>query len=362
MGMANTVRIKRRLSGSPDAPSTLANGELAYNEVSDTLYYGSGSDGGQAINVIPIGGQGAYFNLSAIAGNEVYSNTVFTSGYQVTFSGTVSGDGLYDYLGTIPLDVLAPAENNINLNSHKIINLADPVDANDAANKGYVDAARSGLDVKASCRAATVSNITLSGTQTIDGVSLLAGDRVLVKNQTAGADNGIYIVASGAWSRSADADSSLEFNSGMFIFVEEGTVNLGRGYVLTTPNPITLGTTELEFTQFSSLGAITAGIALSFSGTTLNVNVDNTSVAINASNEIEIHSSWAGQSAINTVGTISTGTWEADIVALDYGGTGADLSAEANGTIFKKYNTGFVAASAGTDYLNDSSTIDGGTF
>lgn len=360
--MSNTLRIKRRLSGSPDSPSSLYNGELAYNEVSNILYYGFGSDGGQATNVIPIAGTGAFFDLNATAGNEVYSNTYFTADYSVTFHGTVSGDGLYNYLGTIPLEVLAPAEGNINLNSNRITNLADPVDANDAANKGYVDAARSGLDVKASCRAATVSNITLSGPQTVDGVALVVGDRVLVKNQTTASSNGIYVVASGSWSRSTDADSSNEFNSGMFIFVEEGTINLGRGFVLTTPNPITLGTTALEFTQFSSLGAITAGDALSFTGTTLNVNVDGASISVNESNEVSISTSWSGQSAITTVGTITAGKWNADIIGLAYGGTGADLSSEANGTIFKKYNSSFIAASAGSDYLNDSSVIDGGTF
>lgn len=360
--MANTLRIKRRLSGSPDAPSSLFNGELAYNEISNILYYGSGSDGGTAIDVIAIGGQGAFFDLTAVAGNEVISDTTFDAGYQVTFNGTVSGDGLYNYLNNIPLDALASAIGNYSMGSNRITDLADPVDPNDAANKSYVDAARSGLDVKASCRAATTGNITLSGTQTVDGVSLLAGDRVLVKNQTTGSDNGIYVVASGSWSRSSDADASNEFNSGMFVFIEEGTANLGRGYVLTTPNPITLGTTALEFTQFSSLGAITAGSALSFSGTTLNTNVDNSTIAVNASNQLEIKSTYTGQSSIVTVGSIATGTWKADIIGLSYGGTGADLSSDANGTIYKKYNTGLVAASAGTDYLNDSSVIDGGTF
>ncbi|MFN9958910.1 MAG: hypothetical protein ACK55I_37945, partial [bacterium] len=112
---------------------------------------------------------------------------------------------------------------------------------------------------------------TLSGAQTIDGVSVIAGDRVLVKDQTTGADNGIYVCAAGAWSRSDDANVSADVTSGMFVFVEEGTVNGDNGYVLTTNNPITLGTTALTFTQFSGAGQVTAGAGLTKTGNTLNV-------------------------------------------------------------------------------------------
>lgn len=121
------------------------------------------------------------------------------------------------------------------------------------ATKAYVDAAITGLDVKQSVRAATTANITLSGAQTIDGVSVIAGDRVLVKNQSTGANNGIYDAASGAWTRSADADNSVagEVTSGMFAFVTEGTVNGDTGWTLTTNDPITLGTTALVFAQFT---------------------------------------------------------------------------------------------------------------
>ncbi|KRT69320.1 MAG: prophage MuMc02, head decoration protein [candidate division NC10 bacterium CSP1-5] len=109
-------------------------------------------------------------------------------------------------------------------------------------------------DVKDSVRAATTANITLSGEQTIDGVSVVAVDRVLVKDQSAGAENGIYVAASGAWSRAIDANTSAEVTPGMFVFVEEGTVNGDQGFVLTTNAPITLGTTALSFTQFSGGG------------------------------------------------------------------------------------------------------------
>lgn len=152
----------------------------------------------------------------------------------------------------IALEKIASPVTSFSFNNQLLTNLATPVSGTDAANKDYVDSVAQGLDVKASVRAATTANITLSGTQTIDGVSVIAGDRVLVKNQTAGEENGIYVVAAGAWSRSSDANTSSEVTSGMFTFVEEGTANGDEGWVLTTNNPITLGTTSLTFTQFSS--------------------------------------------------------------------------------------------------------------
>jgi hypothetical protein len=136
-----------------------------------------------------------------------------------------------------------------------------------------VDAAAQGLDVKESVRVATTENITLSGAQTIDGISVVVGDRVLVKDQSTASTNGIYIVASGTWSRSTDADNSPdgEVTSGMFTFVEEGTTNGSSGWVLNTSGTITLGTTSLNFVQFSGTGQIDAGAGLTKSGPTLNV-------------------------------------------------------------------------------------------
>jgi len=168
----------------------------------------------------------------------------------------------------------------VDVNNSRISNITDPTQTQDAATKGYVDAVKQALDIKESAHVATTGNITLSGTQTIDGTAVVAGDRVLVKNQTAGADNGIYVVAAGAWSRAADANTTAEVTPGMFIFVEEGTVGGDNGFVLTTDAPITLDTTSLTFTQFSGAGQIIAGDALSKSGNTLNVNDDNKTIEV----------------------------------------------------------------------------------
>ena len=114
--------------------------------------------------------------------------------------------------------------------SSATIRAASPSVSSDVATRGYVDSVASGLDLKDSCKAATTVSITLSGTQTIDGVSILAGDRVLVKNQGSNA-NGIYVCAAGSWSRSTDMTSGDQ--AGAFTFIEQGTVNVDVGYVCT---------------------------------------------------------------------------------------------------------------------------------
>lgn len=143
----------------------------------------------------------------------------------------------------------------------------DPSAAMAAATKQYVDNVAAGLDTKQSVRAATTANITLSGTQTIDGIALVAGDRVLVKNQTAAAENGIYIVAVGAWARSSDADAWVEL-PGAYTFVEAGgTTNGGTGWTCNVAAGGTLGTTAVTWAQFWGAGTYTAGTGLTLTGT-----------------------------------------------------------------------------------------------
>jgi hypothetical protein len=149
---------------------------------------------------------------------------------------------------------------------------ANPANPMEAATREYVDSVATGLDVKASVRAATTgSNITLSGTQTIDGVAVVAGNRVLVKDQSTGSQNGIYVVAAGAWTRASDFNVDAEVTPGAFTFVEQGTANADSGWVLTNDGTVTVGTTSLTFSQFSGAGQIDAGAGLTKTGNQLNV-------------------------------------------------------------------------------------------
>ena len=259
---------------------------------------------------------------------------------------------------TSRLDQMAAPTASVSLNSQKITNLATPTADTDAATKAYVDAARSGLDVKGSVRAATTANITLSGAQTIDGVSVIAGDRVLVKDQSTASTNGIYVAAASTWSRATDADVDAEVHAGMFAFVEEGTANADSGWVLTTNNPIVVGSTALAFAQFSGAGQITAGAGLTKTGNTIDAVGTANRITVNA-NSIDIASTYVGQTSITTLGTIATGVWNGTTIAVANGGSGATT---LTGVLKGNGTSAFTAAVDGTDYLSPNATIDGGTF
>ena len=253
----DAINSEHLVDGSIDdahiATGTIANNKLA----NSSLTFGS--------TTVALGGTST--TLAGITSLSVDNLTL--NGNEVSSTNT-NGDISLNPNGSGVVDV----------NNSRISNITDPTQAQDAATKGYVDAVKQALDIKESAHVATTANITLSGTQTIDGTAVEAGDRVLVKNQTAGADNGIYVAAAGAWSRAVDANTTSEVTPGMFVFVEEGTVGGDNGFVLTTDAPITLDTTSLTFTQFSGAGQIIAGDALSKSGNTINVNDDNKTIEV----------------------------------------------------------------------------------
>ncbi|WNV09599.1 hypothetical protein [Tardiphaga sp. 709] len=143
---------------------------------------------------------------------------------------------------------------------------ADPAAPLQAATKQYVDAVAQGLDTKPSVIAATTASITLSAPQTIDGIAVIAGDRVLVKNQSTASQNGIYVVAAGAWTRATDADAWTEL-PGAFVFVEKGTVNADCGFVCTVDAGGTIGSTNVTFAQFSGAGTYSATGGVTLTGT-----------------------------------------------------------------------------------------------
>jgi hypothetical protein len=228
-----------------------------------------------------------------------------------------------------------------------------PTDDAHAATKGYVDAARSGLDVKQSVRVATTAPLTidsdLENGDEIDGVTLATGDRVLVKNQSSGAENGIYVVqVSGAAVRATDADSSAEVTAGMFTFVAEGTVNADSGWVLTTNDTITLGTTALTFAQFSGAGSITAGAGLTKTGNTINAVGTADRITVN-DDSIDIASTYVGQTSITTLGTVTIGTWDATTVAVTAGGTGVESFTD-NGILYGDGTNALDVTAAGTQH------------
>lgn len=192
---------------------------------------------------------------------------------------------------------LALATAALNMNSQKITNLANGTAANDAINLAQLQSVQSGLDTKQSVRAASTANVTVTYNATggtsargqitaapnqLDGVNpLVAGDRLLLKDQSTGAQNGIWVVttagtgANGVWDRAGDFDSDAEVTSGAFTFVTEGTVNGNSGWQLTTDDPIIIGGasgTALVWAQFSGAGQIIAGAALSKTGNQLDVN------------------------------------------------------------------------------------------
>ena len=150
------------------------------------------------------------------------------------------------------------------------------------ATRGYVDSVAAGLDPKDSCIAATTGNITLSGTQTIDGVSVGVGDRVLVKDQTTASQNGIYVCGSDAWSRADDLATGSDA-AGASMFVQQGTDNGDKGFVCTSnEGSAVVGTNALTFSQYTGVANITAGAALSKTGDRLDVEVDDSSIEVSS--------------------------------------------------------------------------------
>lgn len=302
-------------------------GRLIYNSTEDTIKVYSGSAWRKMLhNVQPGGTYTDAITITESNGTVTLTLNLADTDSAGLLSSTFWND-LNDATANATANKLAKRDSNGN------ISVATPTSDTHAATKGYVDAARSGLDVKQSVRAATTAPINLAtdleNGDSIDGVTLATGDRVLVKNQGTGSENGIYVVqASGAAVRATDADSSAEVTAGMFTFVEEGTANADSGWVLTTNDTITLGTTALSFAQFSGAGQITAGNGLTKTGNTIDAVGTPDRITVNA-DSIDIASTYAGQSSITTVGTISSGTWEATDVGIAHGGTNASTESGA---------------------------------
>ena len=267
------------------APSSPLKGQVYMDSTANILYWyngtiwvsAAGAVASSSVTTLAIGG-------AAVAGSAgTFSQGDHAHGMPA-FAGTVTAGttfGLASAVGSattlahadhghgtpaLPsVNTLAATTGAFSMAGFGINNVADPSAAQDAATKNYVDNAIAGLSWKAPARAATTANITLSGTQTVDGVALIANDRCLVKNQTTQTQNGLYVVAAGAWTRTTDADAANELLN-MAVYIEEGTTQADSAWVCTTNAPITVGSTNLTFVQFSGAGTYTAGNGLTLTG------------------------------------------------------------------------------------------------
>jgi hypothetical protein len=239
----------------------------------------------------------------------------------------------------------------------------DPVSALQLATKQYVDAVAQGLDPKASCVAATTANITLSGTQTIDGVALIAGDRCLVKNQTTQANNGIYVVSASTWTRSLDMDVWAEV-PGAFTFIEQGTTQADTGWVCTSNAGGTIGVTAITFVQFAGVGSYTAGTGLTLTGTQFSIT--NTAVTagsygsatqvgtftVNAQGQLTLAGNTTVTPAVGSITGLGTGV--ATALAVNVGTAGAFV---VNGGALGTPSSGTVTNLTGTASININGTV-----
>jgi hypothetical protein len=290
-----------------------------------------------------------------------------------------TGTGTTVVMNTAP--TFAPTGGiSADMGSGRIANLADPTNPQDAATKAYVDATKQGLDFKDSVRLASTANVTVTysatgGTSgrgqitaapnTLDGTALAAGNRILLKNQTTAAQNGIWVVttlgsgANGVWDRATDFDQDAEVTAGAFVWVTEGTANADTGWVLTTNDPITIGGasgTSLAFTQFSAANSYTfanvggagTGVWDSTSGQTVNFRKLNA-----ASNKFSVTLNGQQLDLDVVPGNIDKNTLGGSAMTVANGGTGQTTAAGARGT------SGLGAGTAPANATNVTAT-DGG--
>ena len=349
--MANTIRIKRSTGSS--APTTLENAELAFSEGNEIGYVGvgSGGAGGSATTINKAFGKGAFFDKDTVrTTNHVLAGAASGSSAAPTFRALVAADipsiahtKISDFdtgVRTNRLDQMTAPTGSVSFNSQNITNVADPVNAQDAATKGFVEATSQGLNVKNSCVAATTGNITISTAlnngDTLDGVTLSTNDRVLVKDQSTASQNGIYVVAASP-ARAADLAAGANA-AGMFTFVEKGTTNADNGFVCTSDSgSAVVGTNNLTFAQFSGAGQITAGDGLDKSGNTLSVDLKANGGLVIESTEI----------AVKLDASSITGT-----LAIGDGGTGATSASAARTALGLAIGTNVQAYDADLDNLS----------
>jgi hypothetical protein len=233
-----------------------------------------------------------------------------------------------------------------------------PLADTDIANKAYVDSVAQGLDVKASCVYATTNNITLSGLAVQAGgdwtSSLTAADRILVKNQTSQAQNGIYAASATGWIRTSDMNVWSEV-PGAFTFIEDGATLASTGWVTTAARTGTIDVTAMPWSQFSGVGTYTAGNGLQLISNQFSVKANGTTIDVSSAG-VKLSDAYPGQTSIVTVGTITAGTWHGNTVAVGYGGTG--LTSYTTGDLI--YASGASTLATLADVATGNALISGG--
>lgn len=211
----------------------------------------------------------------------------------------------------------------INANGQSVTNLPAPSQASDAVTKQYVDSIAQGQAIKKACLAVATSNVTLSGSQTVDGVTLAAGNRALLIGQTDAKQNGIWLVQTGAWTRPADFATGSSVASA-FVFVEKGTLNADNGYsCINDDGQDIVDTSPLTWTQSAAAGVVLAGSGLSKNGNTLNVALAPASGLQFTGNQLDQY--------LNPAGGLTKDASGLRALIVGAGTAQATLNASANG-------------------------------
>lgn len=359
---ARNIRV-HQLSAAPGAPVT---GQLYYDTVANSLLWWNGSawigaSGGTPPDATAstkgvvqlagdLAGTAAAPVVAALAITDAKVAAANKDGAAGTFSMRSLGLGALQAMpGNERLDQITAPTASVSMNNQKLVSVLDPTGAQDGATKNYVDNVATGLDAKQSVRCATTTNLAaLSGLLTVDGIVTIAGDRVLVKDQTTQSANGIYVVASGAWTRATDADTWGEL-PGAFTFIEVGTVNADAGWVCTVDQGGTLGTTNVTWTQFTGAYQISAGPGITKTGNQISANADGLSIdTAGAGTSLEVRA--GGVTNAMLAGSIDVTTKITGAVPIANGGTSQTTAKAAR-------ETGLVAAG----YYSNNATHGAGT-
>jgi hypothetical protein len=306
------------------------------------------------------GGTGVGTLTGYVYGNGTSVMTASTTIPTTALSGTITNAQLANSSLTIGTTAVALGATSLTLGGLTTVTVTqDPVSALQLATKQYVDAVAQGLDPKASCVAATTANITLSGTQTIDGIALIAGDRCLVKNQTTTANNGIYVVAVSTWTRALDMDTWAEV-PGAFTFIEQGTTQADTGWVCTSNAGGTIGVTAITFVQFAGVGSYTAGTGLTLTGTQFSLTSPvTTALGGTGVTTAPTAGAIAYGATTSTLGYTAIGTTGQPLLSAGAGTpTFGTLSVGGGGTGLTSLTAGYIPYGAGTSALASVSTFN----